>query len=72
MLNCREITRLVSESQDRPLTLGEKLSLRTHVIMCSGCRNYEKNMTSLRLATRAFAQGANEQNINEPKSSDEE
>ncbi|MES2408315.1 MAG: zf-HC2 domain-containing protein [Pseudomonadota bacterium] len=61
MLNCQEITRLVSEAQDRPLSLGEKLSLRTHLLMCSGCRNYEKNIASLRIASRAFTQGVHEQ-----------
>ncbi|BBP05416.1 hypothetical protein TPL01_31160 [Sulfuriferula plumbiphila] len=60
MLNCQEVTRLVSESQERSLTLREKMSLRTHVMMCSGCRNYEKNMMSLRLTARAFAKGADE------------
>lgn len=70
MLNCQEIIRLVSESQERPLTLREKVSLRTHVMMCSGCSNYEKNMVSLRLTMRAFAKGANEQNKNEPESRD--
>lgn len=60
MLNCQEVTRLVSESQERSLTLREKMSLRTHLMMCSGCRNYEKNMMSLRLTARAFAKGTDE------------
>ncbi|GBL45851.1 hypothetical protein SFMTTN_1662 [Sulfuriferula multivorans] len=70
MLNCQEIIRLVSESQERPLTLREKISLRTHVMMCSGCSNYEKNMASLRLTMRAFAKGTNEKNKHEPESRD--
>ena len=67
MLNCQEITRLVSEAQDRPLTLGEKLSLRTHLFMCSGCRNYEKNITSLRLIMKSFAKGKDAGSTDQPK-----
>lgn len=69
MLNCQGITRLVSEAQDRPLTLGEKLSLRTHLMMCSGCRNYEKNLPSLRLMMKSFAKGSDVQNTDPSKPS---
>jgi hypothetical protein len=31
MLSCQEVTRLVSESFDRPLPLGVSLSVRLHV-----------------------------------------
>lgn len=64
MLKCHEATRLLSESQDRALSLKEKMALKTHTIMCSGCRNFEKHMDMLRKTAKAFAKGANEQ---EPK-----
>jgi len=31
MLNCRQATQLLSERQDRPLNLNEKLSLNVHI-----------------------------------------
>ena len=41
MLNCQQVTRLLSESQERTLTLQERISLKMHGMMCSGCRNFE-------------------------------
>lgn len=58
MMNCRTATRLFSESQERPLGLGERLNLRIHCLMCAGCANYGQHMDALRQITRAYAQGA--------------
>ncbi|HRD89012.1 MAG TPA: zf-HC2 domain-containing protein [Accumulibacter sp.] len=60
MLNCREVTRLLSESQERTLGLSERMSLKVHVLICSGCRNFGKQMDALRQITRAYVKGANE------------
>jgi len=57
MLNCREATRLYSESQERALTVKERLLLRMHIAMCSGCRNFGEHMKFLREAMRAYAKG---------------
>ena len=57
MLNCREATRLLSESQERSLALKERMSLKMHVMMCSGCRNFGTQMDTLRKMARAFARG---------------
>lgn len=60
MLNCQQVTRLYSASQERPLTLQERMSLKMHVMMCSGCRNFGKQMLTLRHVARAYAKGADE------------
>lgn len=60
MLNCHEVTRLVSESKERPLSLKEKMSLKIHTTMCAGCRNFEKQLDMIRRASRAFAKGTDE------------
>lgn len=60
MLNCQEVTRLYSESQERTLNLQERISLKMHVMMCSGCRNFGKQMHTLRQVARAYAEGADE------------
>jgi len=56
MMNCREATRLMSESQDRKLTLTENAELKFHNIICTGCRNFDRQMGSLRLFMKEFAQ----------------
>jgi hypothetical protein len=60
MLNCHEATKLMSESQERPLALTEKAPLKLHTMMCAGCRNFGEQMKALRVMTRAYAKGGNE------------
>lgn len=54
MLNCHDATQLMSEAQERPLKFGEKMALRFHVGMCSGCRNFGKQMGTIRSIARAY------------------
>lgn len=55
MLNCKEATRLISESQERKLSLLEIMPLKFHVMMCSGCKNFSLQVPFLSQAMRAFA-----------------
>ncbi len=57
MLSCKEVTKLCSEALDRNLSLRERLSLRMHLMMCSGCTNFEEQMRHLRTITRRYAAG---------------
>lgn len=54
MLSCKEVNRLLSEAQDRPLALRERLPLRLHLAVCQGCRNFEKQLDFLRQASRGY------------------
>ncbi len=60
MLSCRDATRLMSERQDRRLTLAERLSLRMHLLICDGCRNFGIQMESLRRFLRGYTRGEDE------------
>lgn len=57
MLNCREVTEVCSVEMERPLILGEQVSLRTHLMMCTGCSNYRNQMKTLRQVMQAYADG---------------
>ena len=59
-MHCRNATRLMSEAQERPLSVTERISLKLHLIMCSGCHNFKDQMNTLRLMTRAYAKRKNE------------
>lgn len=48
VLNCKETTHLISEAQDRPLSFAEKTALRTHLLICVGCRRYREQTAFLR------------------------
>ncbi|MFG6177024.1 zf-HC2 domain-containing protein [Halomonas sp. THAF12] len=47
MLMCKQATRLMSLKLDRPLSLGERLSLRLHLAMCGACRECDRQFTLL-------------------------
>ena len=55
MLSCKDITRLVSESFDRKLSLGERMNLLIHVGMCSTCRMFRRFQIGLHQAIRRGA-----------------
>ncbi len=57
MLSCRELTEVCSAEMERPLKLGEQVSLRTHLMMCTGCTNYRKQLKTLRQVMQAYADG---------------
>jgi len=62
MLSCKEVTRLVSQRQDRALGLGERVALRLHLAICEGCRNVNTQFDFLRRAMRRLAEHGDEEN----------
>ena len=52
MLNCKQNAELLSQALDRPVTLREKMAMRMHLMMCRGCRNFEKQLVFIRKAAR--------------------
>lgn len=57
MLKCKEVTEMCSRELETPLALGEKISLRMHLMMCSGCTNFRQQMGLLRQVSKAYADG---------------
>lgn len=54
MINCNKATKLVSESQERPLTFGERFSLKFHLLMCSICAQFQKTVDLLGLQASEY------------------
>jgi len=54
MLSCKEITQLLSESQDRKITVTERVHLEMHLAMCKGCKNLKNQMNFLREACKRY------------------
>tara|TARA_R110002111_G_scaffold143696_3_gene209815 strand:- start:3123 stop:3353 length:231 start_codon:yes stop_codon:yes gene_type:complete len=57
MMNCQQVTRLLSDAQERQLSLKERAALKVHTMMCSGCRNFSQQMGTLRELTHEYAKG---------------
>lgn len=66
MMNCREATRLLSDAQERALSLTERAALQMHVMLCSGCSHFKQQMDSLRTMMRAYAKGEHADDGKEP------
>jgi hypothetical protein len=50
--SCAEMTKLASQSQDRRLTIPQRISIRLHFLICAWCKRYFKQMTVIRSAAR--------------------
>lgn len=61
MLTCKEATHLISEALDRPLSWHERLRLRTHLAICSGCQAFQRQLDFLRAASRRFLAGPDDE-----------
>ena len=56
-LTCKEASRLLSQSMDREMSVGELARLRLHLTLCDACRHFERQLKQLRQAVvRLFQQ----------------
>ncbi len=60
MFNCKEMTRVVSESLDRDLRLFERIGLRMHMSMCRRCPRFKDQLLAIREILRLYAAGEDE------------
>ena len=65
MMNCQQVTRLLSDAQERQLSLKERAALKVHTMMCSGCRNFDQQMGTLRELTHEYVKGTQGASSNE-------
>lgn len=56
ILSCKEATQLVSQGLDRRLGLAQRVALRLHLAICSGCANFSKQVSLLRQAMKRLAE----------------
>ena len=54
MLCCREISKLVSESMERPLPFRRRLKLRVHLMLCRLCAGFARQTRLLRRAAQEY------------------
>jgi hypothetical protein len=50
MLKCKQASELISQSQDRELTLQERIQLKFHLFICTGCTNCNRQITLIHKA----------------------
>jgi len=52
--NCREVTELVLLGEERPLSLGERLAVRMHLLICKACPRFLKQVQLMRKASERW------------------
>jgi hypothetical protein len=60
MPSCKDVSRLVSESMDRELPFRQRFSMRLHLLMCSHCSRFRRQLAFLRDAALAFGEDGEE------------
>ena len=58
MLTCKDVSHLISESQERPLGFRERWGLRLHLCMCDACRSFKRQVALMRKALRELGERA--------------
>ena len=56
MPNCKEVTRLVSESMEHTLSFRKRVSLWMHLSMCKLCGGFKKELQMIQDAARQHAE----------------
>jgi predicted anti-sigma-YlaC factor YlaD len=51
-LDCKEVSRLISQRLEQELPPSEQARLRLHFVLCDTCRDVEEQMSFLRRAMR--------------------
>jgi hypothetical protein len=57
-LTCKEASVLVSQRQDRRLTLWERCTLKIHLAVCDACSNFVKQTDFIRRAVKRLVEGS--------------
>nr|WP_077038364.1 hypothetical protein [Pelomonas sp. KK5] len=58
--DCREVTRRVLLAEETPLTLGERLGVRFHMLICKACPKFARQLSLMRRASERWRQYSSE------------
>lgn len=56
-MSCEDVSRLVSDAKDRPLSMGERLKVGMHLAMCKYCARFEQQLGLLKRAIEREKRG---------------
>jgi predicted anti-sigma-YlaC factor YlaD len=54
MISCRRASELTSLQLDSDLSIGQKLAVRVHRLMCPACRRFQKQLIQINEETGEF------------------
>jgi hypothetical protein len=54
VMSCKEASLLLSEAEDRRLSMVERVKLRIHLALCDYCTRFSQQLAFLRTAMRRY------------------
>lgn len=55
MLNCKDATQLMSQKMDGQLSAMDRIALGFHLLICTGCRNFDAQIQFMRKTFQRIA-----------------
>ncbi|WP_456300212.1 zf-HC2 domain-containing protein [Rodentibacter haemolyticus] len=59
-MQCKQATQFISLSYERPLSVYQKIRLKTHLLICPHCRAFGKNTERVHHFLKNYCQGEGE------------
>ena len=53
-LSCKEASEIISRQHEQPRTTGETFWLKLHLVICTGCRNFQNNTRLIQAALKRY------------------
>ena len=50
LVSCKEVSRLLSQAEERPLTPWQRLTVQWHLAVCRMCRAFDRQVAFMREA----------------------
>ena len=54
MLSCKQASELVSQALDRPLSVKERWSVRFHLLICTACTRFSRQLAFMQTTIKKF------------------
>lgn len=54
LLSCKDVSRLLSQAEERPLSAWDRTRVNWHLAVCAMCRAFDRQMAFMREAMRRY------------------
>lgn len=65
MLNCKQVATLASDYLDKNTNTGLNWKIRMHLMMCSHCRRFYRQLKITKIVTRTVLSESSDDNVDE-------
>jgi hypothetical protein len=54
LLSCKDVSRLLSQAEERPMSAWDRLRVNWHLAVCRMCRAFDRQLATMREAMRRY------------------